>query len=288
MSDERIADLSAQIAAANAPKPDAAKAVPADEPKEPSKADPAPEGEGEQHEEAAASEDVERKPGKKPGVHQRIDELTREKYEARREAEELRKKLAELEAAKAAPAPEKKPAAASTEPTLEQFDFDVQAFTAARDKWVRQNAEREIEAKRKTESEQAERKRIADDFQKRVAKFEETNPGAWAEAVKAPIQYTPAMLEVIATSDKGPDLGVYLAQHLDEADRISKLSPVAAAAALGRIEASLSAPRQPEKQPSRAPAPPSTLGGPAPAKKEWGAMSTEEHIAAWRAKQANR
>jgi hypothetical protein len=52
MSDERIADLSAQIAAANAPKPDAAKAEPADEPKEPSKADPAPEGEGEQHEEA--------------------------------------------------------------------------------------------------------------------------------------------------------------------------------------------------------------------------------------------
>lgn len=285
MSDERIAELSAQIAAAN----DKPATEPSDDAKQP-KADPDPQGEGEQDEGAAPSDDVERKPtGKKPGVHQRIDELTREKYEARREADELRKKLEQMEkgakpATPEAPAP-KQPDA---KPTLEQFDFDVAKHEAALEKWVRQTAEREFEAKREKETREAETKRLSDAFTTRLQAFEKANPGAWEAATKAPINVTPPMMEVIATSDHGPEIGVYLANNLEEAERISKLTPIGQAAALGRIEASLSAPRQPEKQPSRAPAPPTTLGSPAPAKKEWAAMSTEEHIREWRAKQANR
>jgi hypothetical protein len=288
MTDERIADLSAQIAAANDPKP-----APPAENASAAEADPEPQGEGEQHEEAAASENVERKTGKKPGVHQRIDELTREKYEARREADELRAQLAALEAAleaaKAASTTEAKPQPeADPRPKLEDFDFNEQAHLDAVEKWATRKAERELDAKRTKEQHETRVKELQTQFAQRLAKFEESNPGAWDAAIKAPIKYTPAMLEVITLSERGPELGHYLSQHLDEADRISQLTPVAAAAALGRIEASLSAPRQPEKQASRAPAPPTTLGSPAPAKKEWGQMSTEEHIAAWRAKQANR
>lgn len=284
MSDERIAELSAQIAAANEPKPAPEPDADAKQPE----ADPESEqGEGEEREEAAASENVERKPGKKPGVHQRIDELTREKYEARREADELRKRLEALEQGKK-PAPEQ-PAAPQpdAEPTLEQFDFDVAKFTQARDKWVRENAVKEVETKRQQEARESERKAHKEAFDKRLSAFEKDNPGAWDAAVKAPMTLTPPMLEVIATSEHGPHLGVYLSQNLEEADRISKLSPVAAAAALGRIEASLATPRQPERKPSGAPRPPSTLGSPGPAKKDWHQMTTEEHIAAVKARQAN-
>lgn len=240
--------------------------------------------EGEDTEGAATSDpgDAPAKPGKKPGVHQRIDELTKEKYEARREAETLRKELEAVKAAKA-PNPARVPAQANTRPTLEQYDFDTEAHADAVEKWASEKASRAIEAKQQ----EAAQAVVKAKFEARIADLEKAEPGAWAAAVAAPINVTPAMLEVISTSDKGPQIAVFLSRNLEEADRISKLSPYAAAAAIGRIEASLSAVRSPDpKSATRAPAPVTTLSGSPSVRKSYDDMSMAEYDAARRKERA--
>jgi len=69
---------------------------------------------------------------------------------------------------------------------------------------------------------------------------------------KLPI--TNVMAEAIKSSDIGPELAYHLGTNPKEADRISKLSPLAQAKEIGRIEAKLAA-DPPVKRTSSAPAP---------------------------------
>jgi hypothetical protein len=69
---------------------------------------------------------------------------------------------------------------------------------------------------------------------------------------KLPI--TNVMAEAIQSSDIGPELAYHLGTNPKEADRISKLSPLAQAKEIGRIEAKLAA-DPPVKRTSSAPAP---------------------------------
>ena len=72
--------------------------------------------------ESATTDDTpEVEPPKEDGFQKRINKVTAAKYAAERRAEELERKLKELETAKPA-----KPA-----PTLEDFDFDEAAYQAA-------------------------------------------------------------------------------------------------------------------------------------------------------------
>jgi len=100
------------------------------------------------------------------------------------------------------------------------------------------------------------------------------------------------MLEVISTSDVGPQIAVYLAENLDRADEISRMTPFAAAAALGRLEASLSAPKpaasaSPPKSVTKAPPPVSTVSGGSVVRKDLASMDVADHLEAVRA-QRNR
>ena len=49
----------------------------------------------------------------------------------------------------------------------------------------------------------------------------------------------PHVTDTILESDRGPEVAYYLAQHPEKAEQINGLSPIAAARAIGRIEASL-------------------------------------------------
>ena len=69
---------------------------------------------------------------------------------------------------------------------------------------------------------------------------------------KLPI--TDAMAQTIQSSDIGPDMAYYLGTNPKEAERISRLSPLAQAKELGKIEAKLSD-NPPVKKTSNAPAP---------------------------------
>lgn len=69
------------------------------------------------------------------------------------------------------------------------------------------------------------------------------------------LRITPEMAEVIKASDLGPDLAYHLGKNPSEADRISRLSPLAQARELGKIEATLVATPPTGKKASSAPEP---------------------------------
>lgn len=211
------------------------------------------------------------------GVGKRINELTREKYEAIRRAEAAERRLQEVEQAK--PKPQAQQADTEGRPKLEDFDYDTEAHAEAVADW---KVRKVLAEERST----AARKQAEESFQSRL---KNVDPDEWQAAVTAPVNYTPAMLEVIKDAEMGPQVAIYLAKHLDEADQISRMSDFHAAAALGRIEAKLSAPASaappsPPRSVTRAPAPAPTVQGTAVAKKSAADKSVGDFIADIRGK----
>ena len=120
-------------------------------------------------------------------------------------------------------------------------------------------------------------------FQSRLAAFERKSPGAWGEAVSAPLDATQVMLEAIQGSEVGPEVAVYLAKNLDEAHAITRLAPFQQAIAMGRIEAKLLQPPAPPARPqvavTRAPAPPPSIASGSPASTPVSKWGIEDHMA---------
>lgn len=235
----------------------------------------------EQEESATSENDELTSPRKDKGVGKRINELTREKYEAKREAERLH---AELEALRREqPQPKAEPT--RSKPTLESCGWDPEAFAEAVADWTIEQkfAERET-SMRAAQQAKVEAEKAAD-FKSRVQKLEEVSPGAWERAVNAPIRTTEPMIEVIRESEVGPHIAIWLADNLDEADAISNMSPYQAAKMLGQVEAMIQGNlRTSSKQAtSNAPPPPPRVAGSAPSVKTPEAMTMAEYVA-WRNK----
>jgi len=136
---------------------------------------------------------------------------------------------------------------ASDEPRAEQFstveeyaeklaDFKAQRIVQERDN---RRMQAEVGAEYSAREEDARGK--YDDFEQ-VA----YNPN---------LRITSAMAETIKTSEVGPDVAYYLGSNPKEADRISRLPPLAQAKEIGRIEAKLISAPPAVKKVSGAPAP---------------------------------
>lgn len=96
----------------------------------------------------------------------------------------------------------------------------------------------------------------------------------------ATVPITTTMAEVIQDSERGPEVAYFLASNREEAGRISRMQPFAQAKEIGRIEATLDAPK-PRTQ-SKAPPPPAILkGGKTLAAKDPDKMSMDEWLT-WR------
>lgn len=244
----------------------------------------------EQNEESEDSADSDGKdaparPKKKQGAGSRINELTREKYDAIREADALRRELETLRTPQARTDTGAKPAQAADnegKPTLEDFDYDPDAYYTALAKWQvdAELANREQKAEqRKAQETAAER---AQSFKDRESAFAAEHPDYYDVAYTAPINYSEAMLEAIRESDDAPAIAYHLAQNLDDAAEISRMSPFAAAKAIGRLEAQLSAPVErpgPPKSVTKAPAPVATLRPSAPIRKDLAELPMDDYVA---------
>lgn len=118
-----------------------------------------------------------------------------------------------------------------------------------------QEAETEAAEARKQASaiDQKERQALRVSFEAQVedAKSRYADYDAVARAPDVPV--SDAMADLIITSDVGPDVLYHLGQNKAIAAQIAKLSPVEAARAIGRIEASLQAPKP--RMETNAPAP---------------------------------
>lgn len=164
-------------------------------------------------------------------------------------------------------------------PDISQYN-DVGQWSQDLGRTLMEQATRQAEQQLSERQHQEYQQRISNDFKSREEAYAATNPQYYenvelfAQAFGNP---HPVILEALAVSDHGPAIVDYLAQHLEEADRISRLPPHLAAVHLGRIEASVSTPKP--KTVSQAPTPAPTLKGGAISQKDPAAMSYAEYKA---------
>lgn len=234
------------------------------------------------------SGDAPAKPRKKPGVHQRIDELTKARYDAEREAQYWREQAMRQKPQQQPAEPGTSPAPAAApaetdEPTLESCDFDVAEFNRRHYQWLR-------EQERKQEQAQQRQRTLAE----RVEAFRAEHPDYDQVAHNPQVPITKAMAEEIIETDNPPAIAYYLGQNPQEAAQIAQMSERAMARAIGRIEAKLSAQAAPSPTPpaqptpktvTRAPAPVTTLSGGAPAVTKSPDQMTQREYEQWRREQ---
>lgn len=240
--------------------------IPADEPLSPAaarqpEAEPAsttdPTGEAEAAADETTDEGQERdeKGRFKPRLQERFDELTREKHEARREADYWHG-VAEASKPKPTEPAANAPAADPNKPKAENFET-YDEFTEALTDWKIEQREQRRDAQQQAAAQATTWQQRAAEAKAAMPDFDEV-----MAASSAPMSH--AMAEVLKESEHGPALAYHLAKNAAEAERIARLSPLAAARELGRIEATLStpaaAPAPAPKKVTSAPTPPTPIG----------------------------
>lgn len=205
---------------------------------------------GEQTDEGQQNERDEK--GRFKGVQPRIDELTRARREAEREAAYWRGVAQQGQAQTSAPA-------APIKPTPDKYN-DYGEYVEALTDW---------------KAEQAVAKRMEQDSTRKVT---ETRTQTFAErqvAARAVIPDYDAVVgssetpianhvgEAIMESDRGPELAYHFAKNPEVLQNLNGMSPTQAAREIGKLEATLptkTAPAAPSKKLSATPAPASTTG----------------------------
>jgi hypothetical protein len=189
-------------------------------------------------------------------VRSRFDELTKEKYDERREKEYWREQALRAQQTKPEP-PKLEPEATQAGKKLADFGYDEEKY---QDYLFQQAETRAAKA-----AESVLQKRQAEDarvhtitaHKARETKFAKDVPDYFEVAHHAPV--TQSMAEIVMESDKSADLAYYLGKNPEIAARIAQLPERTQARELGRIEAGLTKPVAPVV--SQAPAPAPRLGG---------------------------
>jgi hypothetical protein len=189
-------------------------------------------------------------------VQKRIDELTRKRHEAQRDAEYWREQAlrAQPKPEPVKPEPEAKPAGKK----LADFGYDEEKYQDYLFEQAEGRAAKAAEAvlqKRQTDD---ARVHTITAHKAREAKFAKDMPDYFEVAHNAPI--TQSMAEIVMESDQSAALAYHLGKNPDVAARIAQLPERTQARELGRLEAKLaSAPVVPTV--SQAPPPAPRLGG---------------------------
>lgn len=232
------------------------------------------------------------KPKKKGGggFQNRIDRLTRRAAEAEREAAELRQQIQGKPPVSAeAQDPEPQRPKESDFSDWAKFEEAKEDYITSKAAW---KARQEVRSSVAKAQEQFQHESVANQRREAVKRFEkladslaETHEGI-ADATERfftdkSMPVSQAMAEyIMEVSDRGPEIVLALDSDLDEAERISKLSPIAAARELARLEAKL--PKPEARKVSGAPAPTKTVKGTAESPvKSPETMSNAEYMA-WR------
>lgn len=223
-------------------------------------------------------------PKKKPSVQDRINELTREKYEEKRRADELERRLAALEVRqKPEPEPEKpsRPAFDPDAPTpddklpdgsdkypLGEFDphfvADLTKYTIRLENEAYKQELAQAEA---AKAQAAKEEQLFNEWEAKLAKSEEELDDLRPTIAKLDTefgslepQYGTYLAQTIMGMEYGPEVLYYLANNIAEARKIVAAGPAGATLSLGKIEAriqsALSKPATPTPRRTQAPKPP--------------------------------
>lgn len=232
-------------------------------------------------EEAIQPEDKEQKD---PWYKRRIDELTRDKHEARRHAERLEKMLEQLSTQQRAPEPVQAPAIQLPDPNdFAGGQYDPR-YIQAQLEYTRVSAIEE--AKRAVAAEYEQRSQYEKQAQAQ-AKLETAEAAARAkfsdydaviEGITSDprLAQNPTIRQALLGLDNGPELAYVLGKNLDVAYEIANMNPIQAGMRLAEIINR--APRKVSNAPS--PVKPISGTGATSHRKSYAEMSTAEYIAA--------
>lgn len=187
---------------------------------------------------SAAASDAGKPKQDHSGFQRRIDQLTREKHDLRRQLESLRK-----------PQETKQETAEFEEKSLADFDYDEAAYR----KHIREMAAGEarkvargvLDETKRSEQQQSRAKT----WKERAASFASEHPDFTETVYSDDVHISEPMMEAITESEQGPAIAYYLAQNPEEAERIFNMSPAAAGRAIGRLESKFEAKSVPEPKP---------------------------------------
>jgi len=191
--------------------------------------------------------DEESSPSKKDGAQKRIDEITKARREAEREAIYW-KQLAEQNKPAPEPVEEGK--------TLADFGYDEKVFADYLTDFAKQEARKEVEQQIQAERAakvQAEYSQVEAEFASKVDDYQAvvTNPT---------LRFTQEMATATQTGENGPALRYYLGKHPEVSAALSVMSPWDMARELGKIEAT-KLNQKPAPKVSKAPEPPPRVKG---------------------------
>lgn len=204
---------------------------------------------------------------KEKGVQKRIDELTRKRREAEREAEYWKNQATQGQQQPAPPTaqPEFVPPGFPAKPTVEQFET-YEDFVEALTDWKTdlKLTRKDVEAAQRQAAERSQT--VASQHTARVETAKATYAD-YSEAIDnlSGIMMPQPVIDSIIESDLSADIAYYLGKHTAEAKRIQGLPVTAQLREIGKIEARLekkpAEPAPPVKRVTQAPEPIKPVGG---------------------------
>ena len=252
----------------------------------------APEGDEEQSaapDDDQSDDETERKSRsdkRKEKIKAEIDALTREKYEAQRQAESTQRQLDEMQQWVRQ---QQAPPQFGDMPKLADFDYDEGRYQQAVQQWhisTFQQAQEQQNAAAQQYQQQMHAQREAQTLQAKIAEGTKKYPD-FAVKVNDPSlpplrEVNPAAFQAVIESEVGVDVAYYLANNPSDVYALAQMSPMQAIKRVTQLEAMVA--KQPPGTAQVAPRPPSTLKGSAGAVKDPSKMSTDDWMK-WRNKQ---
>lgn len=178
------------------------------------------------------------KSGTSNGVQKRIDELTREKYEAKKEAEEWRKKVETVSTAVSQtseiPSDRPLPPAELEFDTTEEFQKARAAYEDNLEAWREKKRAASTDAVKTQQEQDGLAKKFVVDAKRVAEKYPDFH-----EAVNQPI-FSPQVVSAIFSSDYAPEIGYYLAKNPAINDRLHSLDLLSLGREIGKIEVKFS------------------------------------------------
>jgi len=217
----------------------------------------------------------------KDALQKRFDKLTKARREAEREAAYQRGRAEALEATKKEPEPV---VAATPKPVQDDFESYDDYVDALTDWKVEQKlAQFDKRIEQRAETDRASASQTA--FEEKLAKGSERYEDFEEVAMGSSVPITQGMVEIMRGREDPVGIAYYLGKHIQEATRISRLTPLEAACAIGKIEAEVAAAEKakpPPKPVTNAPPPIKPVSGGEVAGEDPENMSYEKYKA-WRA-----
>lgn len=229
-------------------------------------------------EDAKNTDSTEAEKPKEDGFQKRINKVTADKHDAIRKQELADKRADDLQAQ----LNKLNESAALTEPKLSDpdIDYDEELLSKAEIKYEIQQG---IKAERANDlvaqkqiNQEAEQQKLTDSFNEQISALGKDDFDAKADAIP---DLPPGVASAMMSLENGAEMIYHLGNHLDKADSLAGMTPMAAMAEIGRISAQMSV--EPEIKLSAAPDPiePVTAGSALSDK-----MDDEMSIDAWMSK----